>query len=198
MGRVALNAVLLLVLIVTVAVGLARTDARKTNIELFPDMAHGPRYSAFKPNANFANGETLQVPPSGTIPRGMMPLHYTATPQDAVRAGEELSNPNGVGNERALSRGRYVFTNFCSECHGPDGAGNGTIAQRGYPPPPSLQTGKSLTMKDGQLFHILTYGQNNMPSYASQLSREDRWDVITYVRTVQAASRVTTNSGAKQ
>jgi mono/diheme cytochrome c family protein len=43
-------------------------------------------------------------------------------------------------------------------------------------------------MKDGQLFHVLTYGQNNMPFYASQLSREDRWNVILYVRTMQAAA----------
>jgi mono/diheme cytochrome c family protein len=43
-------------------------------------------------------------------------------------------------------------------------------------------------MKDGQLFHVLTYGQNNMPSYASQLSRDDRWNAILYVRTMQATA----------
>ncbi len=42
-----------------------------------------------------------------------------------------------------------------------------------------------MKMKDGQIFHVLTFGQNNMPSYASQLSREDRWNVITYVRSLQ-------------
>jgi mono/diheme cytochrome c family protein len=41
-------------------------------------------------------------------------------------------------------------------------------------------------MRDGQLFHILTFGQNNMPSYASQLSRADRWNAIAYVRLLQA------------
>lgn len=38
------------------------------------------------------------------------------------------------------------------------------------------------------MFHILTYGQNNMPSYASQLSRQDRWNVIAYLRTLQATA----------
>jgi mono/diheme cytochrome c family protein len=47
---------------------------------------------------------------------------------------------------------------------------------------------RAVQMKDGQMFHILTYGQNNMPSYASQVSPEDRWSVITYVRSMQAAS----------
>ena len=59
----------------------------------------------------------------------------------------------------------------------------GPVAQRGYPPPPSLLAEHAQKMKDGQLFHILTYGQNNMPSYASQLSRDDRWNVVLYVRT---------------
>ena len=49
-----------------------------------------------------------------------------------------------------------------------------------------------MQMKDGQLFHILTHGQNNMASYASQLSREDRWNVIVYVRSLQAAAKPAT------
>jgi mono/diheme cytochrome c family protein len=40
-------------------------------------------------------------------------------------------------------------------------------------------------MKDGQIFHVLNFGQGNMSSYASQISREDRWKVILYVRSLQ-------------
>jgi len=117
-----------------------------------------------------------------------MPLHYAATPQDALSAGEELNSPLGFDNVRARERGAFVFSNFCVVCHGAGGSGNGPVAQRGYPPPPSLLADHALKMKDGQLFHVLTYGQNNMPSYASQLSREDRWNAILYVRTLQAAA----------
>jgi mono/diheme cytochrome c family protein len=46
-----------------------------------------------------------------------------------------------------------------------------------------------LKIRDGQMFHILTYGQNNMPSYAAQIDRQDRWKVIAYVRTLQAAAK---------
>ena len=48
-----------------------------------------------------------------------------------------------------------------------------------------MTTGKSMQMKDGQLFHIITYGQGSMASYAVQLSPERRWDVINYVRSLQ-------------
>jgi len=40
-------------------------------------------------------------------------------------------------------------------------------------------------MTDGQMFHVLTFGQKNMPAYASQVSAEDRWKAILHVRTMQ-------------
>jgi mono/diheme cytochrome c family protein len=188
-GRVILNGFLLLAVIVSVAASWIFTaDPTRPNFEFLPQMVHSPRYNAFAPNPNFTDGSTLQRPEPGSIARGYMPLHYAATPQDALRAGEELKSPLDVSNVRARERGAFVFSNFCVVCHGTGGAGNGPVAQRGYPPPPSLLVEHALKMKDGQLFHVLTYGQNNMPSYASQLSREDRWNAILYVRTMQAAA----------
>ena len=35
------------------------------------------------------------------------------------------------------------------------------------------------------MFHVLSYGQANMPSYASQVDRDDRWKAILYVRALQ-------------
>lgn len=189
MGRAVLNAFLLLAVVVLgVASWILSPDLTKPNFEFLPQMAHSPRYNAFAPNPNFADGSTLQRPEPGTIARGSMPLHYAATPQDALRSGEELKSPLDPGNVRARERGAFVFSNFCAVCHGAGGTGNGPVAQRGYPPPPSLLAEHALKLKDGQLFHVLTYGQNNMPSYASQLSRDDRWNVILYVRTMQAAA----------
>ena len=190
MGRVVLNAFLLVTLIASVTASwLLSPDPTRPNLEFLPQMAHQPRYSTFSPNPNFPDGGTLQRPEPGTISREFMPLHYAATPADALRAGEELASPLEPGNVRAHERGRFVFANFCAICHGAGGTGMGPVAQRGYPPPPSLLAEHAQKMKDGQLFHILTYGQNNMPSYASQLSRDDRWNVVLYVRTLQAMAQ---------
>ena len=189
MARVTLNAFLLLAVLVSVTASwLLSADPTKPNFEFLPQMAHAPRYNAFAPNPNFSDGSTLQRPEPGTVPRGFMPLDYAATPQDALRAGEELKSTLDSTNAQARQRGEFVFANFCAVCHGAGGAGNGPVPQRGYPAPPSLLVEHALKMKDGQMFHVLTYGQNNMPSYASQLSREDRWNVILYVRTIQAAA----------
>ena len=192
MGRVALNGFLLAAVVVSVAASwVMSSDPGKPNFEFLPQMAHSPRYNAFAPNPNFGDHGTLQRPEPGTIPRGYVPLHYAATQQDALRAGEELKSPIQPNNLQARQRGEFVFANYCAVCHGAGGAGNGPVPQRGYPAPPSLLAPHALKMKDGQMFHLLAYGQNNMPSYASQLSREDRWSVILYVRAMQAVAAPT-------
>ncbi len=88
----------------------------------------------------------------------------------------------------SIDRGAGVYQVFCVSCHGPNGAGDGPVTKRGFPPPPPLTTGKSVQMKDGQLFHILTYGQGSMSPMAAQLSSERRWDVINYVRGMQQSA----------
>ncbi len=169
---------------------LARVDHSQPNyqIHLGDDMAYSPAYSSFEANPNFANGRTMQSPVPGTIARNTQSFHFEATPQDAMRAGEQLANPFNLDTEQGIAsaeRGQAVFQVFCTACHGADGAGNGPVAKRGFPPPPSLLTGKSRTMKDGQLLHILTLGQNSMPKFAAQLPLGHRWDVINYIRQLQ-------------
>lgn len=87
--------------------------------------------------------------------------------------------------KRSVERGAERFRIYCIACHGPKGLGDGLVAQRGFPPPPSLLTGKSIQMKDGQLFHILTYGQGSMAPFAGQISQETRWDLINFIRELQ-------------
>jgi mono/diheme cytochrome c family protein len=164
-------------------------DVSKPNFEFRPEtqMVDTPAYDSFKPNPNFPDRLTLRTPPVGTIPVGQLPFHYEPSIQDGLRAGVELHNPYSVKDEARLLRGNVVFTNFCEVCHGPLGLGNGPITRGGFPPPASLLADRALqaNMKDGQMFHILTYGQGNMPGFSTQLSREDRWNVILHVRLLQ-------------
>jgi mono/diheme cytochrome c family protein len=181
------NIALLAVLIALLAVHWAlRRDSGVRNFELLPGMVASVPYDAFSRNPNFADGKTLREPVRGTVIRGQMPLHYAATPADAVRAGVELANPLAA-NGKVTARGAAVYASFCETCHGPSGKGDGRVAQRGFPTPASLLAPRAVAMADGQMFHVLTYGQGNMPSYAAQISREDRWAAIAYVRTLQHA-----------
>lgn len=232
----------ILTLLLILVVGLAawvRIDFTVPNIEILPDMKYTVAWQSYAPNPVFADGKTMQAPVAGTIARGERPLHYSASKEDAVRAGEELKNPYHLPTpesgaapgepsqtaesspkesspknpkpeegskdptsnqgtqpvtattpeisalERSIERGAERFRIYCVACHGPKGMGDGLVAQRGFPPPPSLLTGKSVQMKDGQLFHILTYGQGSMAPFAGQIAQERRWDLINFIRDLQ-------------
>ena len=67
-------------------------------------------------------------------------------------------------------------------------AGTGPIVGPAlFPAPPSLHTKAARDFKDGRIFHVITRGQNTMPSYADKLTVEDRWAVIHFVRALQRA-----------
>ncbi len=181
-----LNLLLVMLLIVTGAVGIlfGRRDTSRPNFEIMPNMVHSIPYDAFAPGPD---GTRLPRPVAGTIPRGSLPLHYEATEEDATRAGEELTNPFSSDDD-VLAQGEHVFATFCTPCHGQNGVDPGLVVARGFPAPPPLTGGALIEKRDGEIFHALTHGKGNMPGHAAQISREDRWKVILYVRQMQQES----------
>ncbi len=181
-----LNRALLVVLALLAALhwGL-RPNPNTRGLEFLPNMARAIPAEAFSANPVLAGGMTLQSPPAGTIARGRPPLHLTATVEDALRAGETLENPFSLDDPAAVARGQVVYSRDCLLCHGPSGAGDGTVAQRGFPAPPSLLATNARQMRDGQIFHIVTFGQGNMPSHATQIEPADRWRAVLRVREFQ-------------
>ncbi len=188
MGRYRLNLLLLVLIAVTLTLAWAvGRDVSRPNYQPLVEggMAHSPAYDSFDANPNFPDGLTLRSPVANTIARGQLPLPYKPSPEDALRAGVELRNPFTDRDAHRLQRGAAVFANYCQVCHGPLGMGDGPVTQGGFPPPPSLLATRAARMPEGQMFHILTYGQGNMPAIAPQLPREDRWSVILHVRQLQ-------------
>lgn len=188
MSRSTINVLLMIALGAVIVITIVtRRDYTQRNTEFLPGMVNSVAYDAFTPNPVFGDGKTLQALPAGTIARGFAPMHYQATPEDALRAGQELHSPlNPADSAADLARGVTVFKNICSPCHGNTAMGDGTVTKRGFPPPPSLMADRAMTMADGQMFHIITYGQNNMPPLTAQISRRDRWCAILHVRALQA------------
>jgi mono/diheme cytochrome c family protein len=160
-----------------------RRDYTQRNDEILPGMVNSVPYNALDPNPNFNDGKTLQVVSDNEVAQGYTPLHYESTPEDAKRAGEELTNP--IPDTLDTERDEKVFLTYCQPCHGAGGLGDGEVVKRGFPPPPSLIAEKAVNLKDGQMFHIITYGQGNMPSLASQVSRLDRWRAVNHIRSLQ-------------
>ena len=168
-----------------VSIGLNITARRgpvtRPPFEYFPDMARTVRYNAFEANPNFSDGSTLRVPPPGTIPRGLLPL----TSEAATVPGTTPENPFKADDATALERGAVVFNTFCVPCHGAKAEGDGLVVQHGFPAPPTLLRARTRAMSDAQIFGIISNGSGGMPSYATQIAREDRWKAILHVRKLQ-------------
>ncbi len=161
-------------------------DPELTALEYAPNMVRGPDLDAYAPTDVFGNGHLAQMPVPGTSARrGLMPWPFSGDDAGRAKAGRILKSPVDFTDPRVLERGQNVFASMCSACHGPGGAGDGLVTKRGVPPPPSLMAQPAKDLKDGEIFHIITFGRKNMPPHAGQISRMDRWNVIAWVRSLQ-------------
>jgi len=159
-----LNLSLLTLLVALVAANFGLSDnPTHRNWEAMPEMVRTIAYKSFSANPNFADGKTLQLPPEGTIP------------QSAAHVG---TRPGPV-----------VYQIYCQPCHGGAGKGDGPVAMRGFPPPPSFLADHALHLTDDQMFEIATHGQKNMPSYAVQVPPQDRRAAISYIRSLQGGAQ---------
>jgi mono/diheme cytochrome c family protein len=177
-----------LIVIACVAAGVSLLlwpDWTHRNLTYAPDMAVSPAVTTYSSSAVSGDAPTLRAPVPGTVPRGPLPLHYEATEADALRAAVELQVPPAIAAEPDRLRAEKLFEIFCQPCHGSDGHGDGITIKRGFQPPPSLLTQHARDMRDGQMFHVITYGQKLMPSQASQVRSDDRWRLILHVRRQQ-------------
>ena len=59
------------------------------------------------------------------------------------------------------------------------------MSKGAYAPPPAYNSAALKELPAGKMFHTLTYGKNNMGSYASQLTPVQRWEVICYIQKFQ-------------
>ncbi len=167
-------------------------DKKSPGLEFARNMYDPIAYNPDQPNKNFANGQTAQLPPAGTMPVGYDPVdEYPNTNEGYEAASEHLKNPL-LRNQENLAQGRILFQNMCSHCHGTEGKGDGQIIKlEKFPPPPSYSTGNSSRgglmkdLTDGKIFHTITYGLNLMGPHRTQLNPTERWKIVMYVHELQ-------------
>jgi mono/diheme cytochrome c family protein len=92
-------------------------------------------------------------------------------------------------DEAAINRGQERFNIYCSVCHARTGDGGGTVVLRGYRRPPSLHDPRLQNAPAGYFFDVITNGFGAMPDYSAQITPEDRWKIIAYIRALQLSQR---------
>ena len=96
---------------------------------------------------------------------------------NAPSSSSQAKNPY-AGQHRAVAAGAKLYTMNCGSCHGNNGIGSGNV--------PALRKGPAQTAPDGEVFWFITTGSvnNGMPSWA-QLSEQERWQIVTYVKSLK-------------
>ncbi len=171
-----------------------------------PDMAYSRAYETYsvtpeqkeallKKGIHYSN-----VPVPGTMKRGaLFPFEIPKDKEGDTTnyfASRQVKNPLTELDAATMVEAERLFLVNCAICHGPKLDGNGPLYKGGdgpYPAKPATLVGdaKYEAMPEGQMYYSVTYGKNKMGSYASQLDTRQRWMVIAYIKSKQAASKQT-------
>ncbi len=150
----------------------------------FDWMVEQPRFDVQSKTDYFEDGHSMRLPVQGTVARGFIPYPY-ALGANTDSIGKFLINPL-LNTKATLELGKKKYLTFCSPCHGNFGNGDSRLNGQ-FPNPPTLHSDKVRNWPDGAIFHTITVGQNVMPAYQYQISRDERWAVVKYIRTLQRA-----------
>ncbi len=98
--------------------------------------------------------------------------------------------------DETRKEGERLYNVNCQSCHGTPGKNN-YIAL--VPSPGDPATEKIQRNNDGEIFHKVTVGRGQMPSFRSVLSTDEIWKIVSYLRSynrtyVQKVMQVITSS----
>lgn len=195
----------------------ACSDVRRSPGAVYmPDMGYSvaletyakPDSSKFTDNPSEAGEGKIYYtayPVSGTMARGdELPFPYEMDkPGDSTNyvASKQVQNPLPALTPVEMQEATRLYLVNCAVCHGPKLDGNGPLYKDGsgpFPAAPRNFMGDPLmiNMPEGQMFYSVTYGKNMMGSYASQITTKQRWMIIHYIKSQQAAKAATAKPAA--
>jgi len=130
------------------------------------------------------------IPPvPGTVPvTGLEPAVDLRTADRLVNARTRTSE--------SINQGRFLYQTYCQVCHGEAGRGDGPISSAAGGPffgVRSLVNDTIARRTDGYIYAVIVSGQvmgrGLMPIYGDKVRGTDRWDLVNYVRTLQAQAK---------
>jgi mono/diheme cytochrome c family protein len=131
--------------------------------------------------------------------------HFSPVFQEEKPGAPIQIPPEPPSSPESVKRGAELFQSMnCWQCHGKDGRGHGPSAasltdSKGYPITPfdfTSGTRFKCGESDQEMFRALVTGLDGtpMPSFANAMNPDQRWDVVHYIRTLNASK---TNSDTK-
>lgn len=173
------------------------------------EMYDQPKYKPLTPSTLFADGNSSRPQVPGAIPHSQGGLAETSSGREGAERwlpgpgpaigvdaqGKSLAQgPNAAApvynnplpiTPELLARGRERFDIYCAPCHSRAGDGDGMIARRGFPAPPSYHTERLRNAPDSHLYQVISDGYGVMYPYADRITPHDRWAIVAYIRALQ-------------
>lgn len=161
-------------LMLVAALAIAAWPATASCFPWSIDMYRGPEVQPY--------AKAPRVTPADTLP-----VHGGEPPMSLEQATIKEHNPLQATPEN-LAAGKDNFNTYCAPCHGESALGNGPVARILSKPPKNLVTGTSKDLPDGYIYGAIRDGILAMPSYKEELTADQRWQVVLYIRSMQAAA----------
>lgn len=123
---------------------------------------------------------------------GQVPFYYENTEDARLRCEQEMVNNPFPITKSGLDKAKPLYNIYCGICHGEKADGQGALitATDKYPAQPKNLIGDDMIAAgNGRFYFAIMHGKNVMGSYADKLSFEERWQVIHYIRSLQANAK---------
>jgi mono/diheme cytochrome c family protein len=117
---------------------------------------------------------------------GLAALHKT--PWKVPLEDKLRKNPLSA-TDANLNAAKPVYNEYCANCHGDSGKGDGSDAMMYDPSPSDLTDAKHMnSLTDGEIFYQITQGRKPMPSFRKKLTEDQRWQLVVLVRSLSSSA----------
>jgi mono/diheme cytochrome c family protein len=168
-----------------------KAGANDPGIEYAPDMYYSKGYEPFSQFADSTKYRynpylmSMREPVKGSVAIGQLDYQYAYDNSVEGYDAAAVNMMTGGLTEAEQTEGVRLFGIYCSVCHGMKGGNDGPVSSKQAVLKPAWANYQDKTIKDlpiGKIYHVITYGKNNMGSYAYALTPKERWSVATYVK----------------
>lgn len=199
--------------IVVAAFGTRGSKSELPPLEIFQDMDHQAKVKYQAKSDFFADGLGARRPVKGTVPVGFelpakaasspdfKPPHYGFSNGLDYYSTGKVGDYYGDGlpqevtlNKALLERGERQYNIYCAVCHGASGNGKGITSKYGIMTAFNLQqngstdpTNAGAYRADGAIYDVITNGKGLMGPYGGNITVQDRWAIVAYIRAMQVA-----------
>ena len=106
----------------------------------------------------------------------------SALPERAPKEIQIKKNPVAL-SDTVIAKSKTAYDENCVQCHGVEGKGDGPMSGMLKKKPADLTNPKTLVgLTDGEIYWIITKGEDPMPGFDGKLTDEERWGLAHLMR----------------